>query len=318
MSSKKKSDMKILVLTEGGEKIGFGHITRCVALCDALEEYSINYELLVKGDSSIQDLVNNINFKIYDWIKNKKIIFETIYKSDFVFIDSYLAEKSFYDEISEVTNGRVLAIDDYNRIDYPKGIIVNPSVYGDKLDYCIKNYSSYLLGREYIILRKEFWDVPEKKIRKKVENILITFGGMNNFDLENQIFNLIKEKFNISAYIINVKTNKLTAKEMLNLMLECDICISGGGQTTYELARVGVPTVGICLAENQKFNLTEWKSLGFIEDLFWENDYDGLDTKMCSSLKNLFSYKKRKKISEIGRSYVDGKGAINIINKILK
>ena len=36
--------MKILFLTEGGEKIGFGHITRCIALCEALEEKCINPE----------------------------------------------------------------------------------------------------------------------------------------------------------------------------------------------------------------------------------------------------------------------------------
>ena len=144
-------------------------------------------------------------------------------------------------------------IDDYNRIDYPKGIVVNPSICGDKLDYLRKSDTIYLLGKDYIILRKEFWNVPEKKISKKIKNVLITFGGMNNYDLANKIGDYLKEKFNIKIYIVNVKNNKLTAKEMLNLMLESDVCISGGGQTTYELARVGVPTIGICLAENQKF-----------------------------------------------------------------
>lgn len=309
--------MKILFLTEGGEKIGFGHITRCIALCEAFEGKCINPELLVNGESSIIDFLKHKNFKIHDWIKNKEKLFQNIAKSDFIVIDSYLAEKSIYDKISEVTDGKILMIDDYNRIDYPKGIVVNPSIYGDKLDYLRKSDAIYLLGKDYIILRKEFWNVPEKKISKKVKNILITFGGWNHYDLANKIADFLKEKFNIKIYIVNAKINKLTAKEMLNLMLESDVCISGGGQTTYELARVGVPTIGICLAENQKFNLMGWKSLGFIEDVYWDNKDENIIGKIYNSFNSLLSYQKRKKLSEIGKSFMDGQGAKNIIKKFL-
>jgi UDP-2,4-diacetamido-2,4,6-trideoxy-beta-L-altropyranose hydrolase len=309
--------MKVLILTEGGERIGFGHITRCVALCEAFKEKFINPTLLVNGDDSILGLLKYKNFEIYNWIKNKEKLFQDIVKSDFVVIDSYLAEKSMYDKISEVTGGKMLMIDDYNRIKYPKGIVVNPSIYGDKIDYLRKSDAIYFLGKDYILLRKEFWNVPERKISKKVKNVLITFGGMNRYNLVNKIANFLKEKFNIKIYIVNTKFNKLTAKEMLSLMLESDVCISGGGQTTYELARVGVPTIGICLAENQKFNLRCWKSLGFIENLFWDNEGEKLIEVICSSFNSLLPYQKRKKLNEIGRSYVDGQGAKNIIKIII-
>ena len=121
--------MKILFLTEGEEKIGFGHITRCIALCEAFEEKDINPALLVNGDNSILDLLRYKNFQRFDWIKNKEQLLPKIAQSDFIVIDSYLAEKSLYDKISEVTDGKMLMIDDYNRIDYPKGILVNPSIY---------------------------------------------------------------------------------------------------------------------------------------------------------------------------------------------
>ncbi len=309
--------MKILFLTEGGEKIGFGHITRCFALYEAFKEKNINSKFLVNGKSSIINLLKSKNFKIYDWIKNKEDLFQNITKSDYIVIDSYLAEKSIYDEISEISNGRVLMIDDYNRIEYPKGIVVNPSIYGEKLTYLKKSGSTYLLGKDYIILRKEFWNVQAKIINRKLKNVLITFGGTNMGDLANKIAHFIKEKFNIKIYIVDAKTNKLTAKEMINLMLESDVCISGGGQTTYELARVGVPIIGICLAENQKLNLAGWKSLGFLENLFWDNEDENLIEGIYNSFISLFPYGKRKKLSEIGRSYVDGQGAKNIIKIIV-
>ena len=307
--------MKILFLTEGGEKIGFGHIIRCIALCEAFEEKCINPELLVNGESSILGLLKHKNFKIHDWIKNKEKLFQNIAKSDFIVIDSYLAEKSIYDKISEVTGGKMLMIDDYNRIEYPKGIVVNPSIYGDKLDYLRKSDAIYLLGKDYIILRKEFWNVPEKKISKKVKNVLITFGGMNNYDLANKIANFLKEKFNIKIYIVNAKINKLTAKEMLNLMLKSDICISGGGQTTYELARAGVPTIGICLAENQLGNLTSWEKVGILKNADWFND-----KKLFQTIEEIFNdlgYESRLRMSKTGKEYFDGQGSKRIIKEIL-
>jgi spore coat polysaccharide biosynthesis predicted glycosyltransferase SpsG len=42
---------------------------------------------------------------------------------------------------------------------------------------------------------------------------------------------------------------------MVELMLRADLAIAAGGQTTYELAACGVPTLAVCVAENQRANL---------------------------------------------------------------
>ena len=304
-----------MVLTEGGKKIGFGHITRCIAICEAFKEKGINPKLFVNGDNSILYFLRYKNYQKFNWIKNKVELFRNIAKSDFIVIDSYLAEKSIYDKISEVTDGKMLIIDDYNRIDYPKGILVNPSIYGDKLEYLRKSGATYLLGKDYIILRKEFWNVPEKIISKKVKNALIAFGGMNNYDLANKIANLLKERFNIKIYIVSANIDKLTAKEMLNLMLKSDICISGGGQTTYELARVGVPIIGICFAENQLGNLTSWEKVGILKNAGWFND-----KKLFQIIEKIFndlSYELRLRMSKTGKEYFDGQGSKRTIKEIL-
>jgi UDP-2,4-diacetamido-2,4,6-trideoxy-beta-L-altropyranose hydrolase len=307
--------MKVLILTEGGGKIGFGHVTRCIALCEAFEEHDIFPELLVNGDNSILDLFKYNNFQRFDWIKNKEELFLKIAQSDFIIIDSYLAEKSMYDKISEVTSGKMLMIDDNNRIDYPKGIVVNPSIYGDKLNYIKKNDMTYLLGKDYVILRKEFWKVSVNKIKRRVKNILISFGGTNNCDLANTIANFLKEKYNFIIYIVDSKNNKLTAMEILNQMLESDICISGGGQTTYELARLGIPTIGICFAENQLGNLTSGDEVGLLKNAGWFND-----KKLFQSIGGIFNdlnYEHRLIMSKTGKEYFDGQGSKRIIKKIL-
>ena len=303
--------MKVVILTEGGQEIGFGHITRCIALCQAFDKEGAATEFIVNGDSKTKELLKDNKHRTFNWLKERNKLFELASYANLVIIDSYLAAKSIYDSISEITNGQMAVIDDYRRLEYPRGIVINPSIYGDELNYPLKEELVYLLGKNYIILRNEFRKIPQKKINKEVKNILITFGGVNCYDLVHKIIDDCKASFGFNFYTIDPEKKKLKAKEMLDLMLETDICISGGGQTTYELARVGIPTIGICFAENQKLNLEGWQKKGFI-DYVGECIDNDISTKIAEAINNLIPRRERVMRSEIGRRNVDGKGAERI------
>jgi UDP-2,4-diacetamido-2,4,6-trideoxy-beta-L-altropyranose hydrolase len=305
--------MKVLILTEAGKSIGFGHLTRCIGLYQGFKEKGVDVEIVVNADSSVDFLLKGIKYKKFDWLRKMEDIFKSLRKVDIVIIDSYLADLDFYKKVSEIVKIPVY-IDDYKRLDYPKGIVINPSIYGDRLNYPKKEGVMYLLGKQYIILRKEFWNVPKKKINKHIKNVLITFGGTNQQDLAKTIAKYLEDKFSFNISIVDPNKN-FTAKDMLKLMLEADICISGGGQTTYELARVGVPTIGICFAENQLNNLKYGEKEGYIKFVGWFDD-EGLLVRMQEYLTYL-NYKKRLKMNEIGPKSVDGRGVKRLINSLL-
>ena len=50
-------DMKVVIVTEGGKDIGFGHITRCISLYQAFEERGIIPEFIVSGDTTVASLL---------------------------------------------------------------------------------------------------------------------------------------------------------------------------------------------------------------------------------------------------------------------
>jgi UDP-2,4-diacetamido-2,4,6-trideoxy-beta-L-altropyranose hydrolase len=314
--------MKVSILTEAGKNIGFGHLTRCIALYQAIKGKGGTPELVINGDESILGFVKDEKYQIFNWIEDNERLMKLVKEFDFVIIDSYLAPKSLYDNISNLLYSKnnpyhlplnpLLMIDDYNRINYPKGIVANSSIYGDKIDYPGEKGKEYLLGKDYIILRKEFWDVPEKHINKEVETILVTFGGMAESSFVNKIIRFLGHN-RYDFIVVDTNKKKYTASEMLSFMLKADICISGGGQTTYELARVGVPTIGICFADNQKMNLEGWQNQGFIDYIGWHNDGNLLG-KIKDSMERLKPYDKRVRRSQISRDCVDGKGVGRIIN----
>ncbi len=309
--------MKIFILTEGGKETGFGHITRCISLYEAFEEKEIFPVLIINGDKNILSLLGNKNYQMFNWLKEGKKLFRSIRDSDFIVIDSYLADKALYERILGTCNrASLVMIDDFKRLEYPKGFVVNASIYGDEIGYPKNDDITYLLGKDYIILRKEFWGPIKKTINEKVKNVLVTFGGMNHNNFIHEILEYLKEGSNFTFNAIEAKGNKINAHEMVDLMLKADICISGGGQTTHELARCGVPTIAICFADNQIFNLKGWQRHEFLEFIGQFNEPD-LFKKIEEILQRL-NYKRRKEMSRVGQALVDGQGARRIVREVLK
>jgi len=306
--------MNAIILTEAGESFGFGHLTRCIGLYQGFEEEGFDVEMIVNCDSKAEFLLNGINFRIMNWTEQRERVYKILKNTDIAIIDSYTADLEFYIGVSKTVKTPVY-IDDYMRLDYPEGIVVSPSIYGDKLKYPEKNGVKYLLGKDYIILRKEFWDVPEKGINEEVKDVLITFGGGGLIGLEDKISNLLRNKFGLNVTVVNPE-NKLRASEMLLLMLKSDLCISAGGQTTYELARVGVPTIGICFARNQLDNLVYGNEIGYLNFVGWFDEVNLLD-RISDTIEKI-DFSMREKMHTIGKKTINGQGVKNIIKTLQK
>jgi UDP-2,4-diacetamido-2,4,6-trideoxy-beta-L-altropyranose hydrolase len=281
--------MKICVITEGGKKLGFGHITRCMSVCQALEEVKILPELMVNGDETVQDLLPDKNCVVFDWLNDRDTLFATVRDADIAFIDSYLADYELYQDISNMVKTAVY-FDDTIRIDYPDGIVVNGAVFADKMPYPKVDGITYLLGTKYTPLRKEFWHIPAKSIRDNLETTIITFGGADVCNLTPKVLRLLVDIYPelLKKVIIGNGFQNITeiealkdhnteliyysdAAEMKKFMLESDIAISAGGQTLYELARIGVPTIAITVADSQSANIHGWQEVGFAEMERMEN-----------------------------------------------
>lgn len=326
--------MKVLIITEGSSKIGFGHITRCTSLYQSFQEKGSTVHFIVNGDSKIELLLKDMEYKIFNWLEDQEKLFDLLNDYDIVVIDSYLADKDFYDAISQSVP-LAAYIDDNKRINYPKGIVINGSILAEKLYYPQTNGVDYWLGSQYIPLRHEFWKVAGKEVNPVIRSIMVTFGGDDLRNLTPMVLKLLTEHYpelnkkivvgkgfkNISE-IEKLKDPKTElvyypdAKGMLKTMIESDIAISAGGQTLYELARVGVPTIAIGVAYNQTHNVKYWKRVGFIEFAgFW--DEDNLYNSIKENLDSLQDIKLRTEKYKNGREHVDGNGALKIAKRCL-
>ena len=179
------SKRRVVIFTEAGQNIGFGHLTRCLALYDEIDKRGIEVILVVFG-KEIEKLLSKSKNRIVDW-KDLEFLRNFLNQTDYVIIDSYLATMEVYDFCSKNT-AKCLYIDDTNRISYPKGVILNPSLSGN-IKYDTKN--EVLQGKDYIILRKEFTEEKIPYFEKEID-VLISLGGTDIRNLVPKLLDILK------------------------------------------------------------------------------------------------------------------------------
>ncbi len=326
--------MKVSIITEGFYKTGYGHLTRCLSIYHAFEERNIFPVFFINGDPDCGKVIPDTRHMIFDWLKDSEELYKRTAGSDVVIIDSYLAPLEIYNKFSASVSYPVF-IDDYMRLEYQAGIIINGSINAEKLNYPVRPDQTLLLGTKYIPLRKDFWRVRDKLIRPEVQSVLLTFGGQDTMNMTPRLLQMLvrnhpalTKKVVVGSGFKNlelIEAAKDTRTElyhaplsgdMLRIMLESDVAFSAAGQTIYELACVGVPTIALSVADNQKMNLTEWINEGFLPE---EYSYDSanLENRMMITFNGYMERERRFKLGVIGKKKVDGLGAKRIVQSIL-
>lgn len=327
--------MNVYILTEGGQKYGFGHISRCVALTEALQDISnnITIKFIIDADNSVMNFFSGIeNVQLKKWQTIPEEITELFSNEDIIIIDSYIAPKSFYNSIAR-TGCLCVYIDDYNRIDYPKGIVVNATVNAETIPYKRTFGSKYLLGVEFAYLRKEFRTNIKRKVNKDIKNIIISFGGNDFRNLFIPVIDSLKKhKFSKTILITDAMKDKevllqlskddiniiqnADASQIKNEMLKADLGIVAAGQIIFEAVRTGLPCISIQVAKNQELNVKFWTQNGILTHA-GNYDDDKLFDNIDKSLQSLCDYKTRKEISDKSYEICDGMGVVRIAHSII-
>jgi len=327
--------MRVYIVTEGGKDIGFGHITRCSSLDQAFRREKIIPEVVVNKGLKSSELSGFARHSSFNWLKEKDRLYDMIDGSDVVVVDSYLAPRDIYEKISRCAR-RPVFIDDYKRLSYPNGIVVNGSVNAEVFRYPRRKGVRYLLGSRYIPVRKVFRKRKKRRIRRSLSRIMVTFGGYDGKNMTPFVLKALKDNLNgikkrvISGKYYGDKTKKeikrhmdadtelikdADEQRMRDVMLDSDLAVSAGGQTLYELAATGTPAIAICVADNQSLNLKGFEAAGAVENIGW-HDSPLLDERLSVAFRKLSGFNARSLMSGNGRRLVDGMGAFRIIKEI--
>lgn len=325
--------MKVKIFTEVGKKIGLGHISRCSSLYDEVIRLGYECEFIIYGEVEGVQLLKNRKITVVNWI-SEEYLHKNVCSDDYCIVDSYLAGKDILEIISKKAK-RVLFIDDMNRIIYPKGIVVNPSLNIGNIKYPKSNEITYLLGSDYIILRNPFVNAEREKVKSVVDRVMITMGGSDFRNITPIIINEICNKYSaikfdiiISAAFSNITEIKKIANKnvcfhhdvdentMKDLMMDADFAITTAGQTIYELLITKTPFIPIQVADNQSNNINSLYEFGLIKNAINYFSLSFID-ELRESFSQLLHYRLRIDLVSKYRNIIDGKGKERIISKLV-
>ncbi|MEG2773844.1 MAG: UDP-2,4-diacetamido-2,4,6-trideoxy-beta-L-altropyranose hydrolase [Acetivibrio sp.] len=324
---------------DGNQTIASGHVMRCMAIAGQIEKMGESC-VFITADEEPKRLIEENGFSVRclhtSWsdMEGELPTLLTLIKECNIkklLVDSYFITPRYLEQLKEVVS--VFYMDDLNRFLYPVDTLINYGIQYPLYHY-EENYkesgTTLLLGCDYIPLREEFQGI-KPRLSGKVKNILITTGGTDPFRMEIEIFEKLKEK-DCCFYIIcgamngnyeelhklekkykNVRIYK-NVKKMTDIMKACDLAISAGGTTLYELAACGLPTVSFSFTDNPIEGAQEFAKQKIIP--YAGDARNGMETccqTIALSIEELEKdYENRKQISLKMQKLIDGNGAERI------
>lgn len=332
----------IVFRTKGSSIVGLGHLRRCMTLAQVLEKEGTMIYFVVNRDEEAQRLLSQQGFQ-YIGVdgKEEQNLSETLALVKRVGAAGLVVDTYDIDGhcLSRIQGPKVIVIDDMADRPLAVDMVINGAARAEDLNYQTSSGTALLLGIQYALLRDSFSQKPYRLHPEGIKRVLISVGGRDPFGLTLRLMNWTLETLNgvkqdviVGPFFGKAYEQKIdrmaeengqltlhhNPENLRNLMLGCDLAVTGGGQTTYELAATGTPTIAIRLADNQTRNVMGLSEQGTLE---WIGDLEdhNLQEKFKTSLLRLSDDRGwREKMSLSGRLLVDGSGAIRASKEILE
>lgn len=342
--------MRIAFRADANPFLGSGHVMRCISIATALKDIGVqclfitaddNADILLKKSSFEAECLNS-SWKQLDSELPRLLDTLENFHIDCIVVDHYYVTQEYLTALKNQT--KLFYIDDVNAFDYPCDTLINYNIYaGDwAAHYTMQHNSSrakVLLGPCYAPLRKEFSNIPVRKYRRSVSDVLVSTGGADSAHVFDMLLKLIKKHSDWNDihfhFIVGTLNTMLTSIEhkadsitnvqihcnvqnMSHLMCQCDMAISAAGSTLYELCACGLPTVTYIMADNQIPGAQAFASKGLMLNA-GDCRKNGFESSMIMSMQRLISSAElRANMSKRMQTIVDGKGAYRLAEEIVR
>ncbi len=339
----------IVFRADGNNKIGLGHMMRCLSIADAFRRAGRDCLFITAQDKlshiiterGYQCVILNSNPYRLDGETEQLLRVLGDYDVQAVVADSYYVTPAYLDALRQQYH--TVYIDDVYAFAYPVHCLVNYAINAATQKYAAlyagQDMPHLLLGTDYVPLRSEFCSAEQKILPERIKNIFVSTGGADsehialklveylqqndeygkytfhivvgaaNDDLD-KIINLSKATENISVYSNVAKIS--------NLMRMCDAAIAAAGSTLFELCACGLPIVTYTLADNQKENEQSFCQKGIAVSAGDARENKAFIAELLKTADAAFSdISKCRAMAKAAQKTADGRGADRLAHAIL-
>lgn len=287
--------MKVVIRADASPAIGSGHVMRCLCLADVLRTRGASVRFVSRAlpEQLAQMLIAHGHQMIS--LPNDAAVDEALDAEqtlaacgpcDWFVVDHYALGAAW--ETALRGAARLFAIDDLAR-PHRCDLLLDQNFHPEP----DRRYASHvpddctlLLGPRYALLRPEFAQARQRVEPRdgEVRRLLVFVGGMDTDNVTEMVLQAIalvdradlavdvvigalhpaRERVQARCAALPDARCHIQTCDMATLLADADLAIGAGGSATWERCALGVPTLGLCLADNQREVLFHGSRRGFL------------------------------------------------------
>jgi UDP-2,4-diacetamido-2,4,6-trideoxy-beta-L-altropyranose hydrolase len=323
---------------DASPSIGAGHVTRCLALAEALSESGWKPGFVVGGETAptLPVLIAS-GFNVRELVGGeceldamRSLGSPT---ADLIVIDHYGRDREFDSECRSF-GGKILVFDDATSRDHDCDLLLDSgaasaAIYTGR----VPSHAAVLVGPAYALMRQSFIRHREAALARRdgrpVRSILVSCGATDPKNCTEAVLEAVVGIADDVAITIALSSRaphldavrrslrgnmhlRLDTDNMAELMIDADLAIGAPGATAFERAVLGLPSIMVTFAENQRGVARMMTNAGAVVDA------GALDSGLTARLRHLLKRmlddgETRSRMGHAASALIDGRGALRIM-----
>lgn len=338
----------LLVRVDAGPEVGTGHAMRCLALAQGWRDGHgdvafAHAEILPAVEDWLRkEGFESIPLPVRAGSPEDAKATATLARdrgAAWTVLDGYRFGGDFQKAL-KAAGTRLLAIDDYGHAgEYTADLVLDQNAGADASLYTkTRAETRLLLGPRYVLLQRghrsrQPRDAEAPEIARR---ILVTFGGIDARDLSSRVLHGLEAtglgplEVRIVVGLGNPHAAQLEAAarasplrvqlerspaDLVDLMAWADLAVAAAGTTSWELAHLGVPSVLLATADNQRRVAENLAAEGAALDLGWHAD--ATEHRIAEAVRALATDPaRRREMTRRGEALVDGDGISRVVTEL--
>jgi UDP-2,4-diacetamido-2,4,6-trideoxy-beta-L-altropyranose hydrolase len=334
--------LRALFAPAAGPAIGGGHVMRDLALAQALEarEVRCTFATPLWGERLLQRFADpppQVQALVRSSAPTAIAVAVDRVRPDLLVLDDYSLAAA--DTASLAQPGlRIAVIDDLADRAYACDLLVDPGYGRLAADYGghVPAACEVLAGPSYALLRSEFGrqGVPSP-ISGPVRRVFVSFGLSDVQAVALRAVEALRPRAPEARFDVVLASDAVSlaplqamaavdpgivvhpdARDVAALMRAADVAVGAGGSATWERCALGLPTLAVVVADNQRTMIRKMAEAGVLLGVdMGEADFEG---RLATAFDRLRRLEVRGVLSAASQALCDGQGALRVAEALIR
>lgn len=315
-------------------------------LCDYIERMGYHVYMLPYPYSSVAPAfassLESLRMPLQlDMEQTKRLFAEQRLSVDMLVVDHYLLDIRWESEIRKYAR-KIMVIDDLADRPHDCDYLLDQNFYYDmqtRYEKLVPKQCKTFLGPEYALLRPEFRQARKAQTKRSVNRVFVFYSGTDPTNETEKTLEAIERlnqahiQFDVVVGAGNPRKKRIKqwcerlpnttyycqVENMAELMSKADLALGAGGATTWERCYIGLPSIIIMIANNQRQSSITLEKKGVLKNLGWYEDVTAIDIEQAIQ-EMIFNPDQLCEMSEKGLSLFERswEDRFNFIQEILE